>query len=88
MFSHLVDILPFIIASAVVLLGPMKLSFNNQLNTLVVFTAFVYLVAQSSWFTAFVTDNPWGRDWANYVWFIFNTCTMVVFSWILFFRKP
>lgn len=88
MFSIIVDILPFTIASLIVLLGPMKLSFDNKLNTLVVFTAFVYLVAQSSWFTAWLTDNPWGRDLANYIWFVFNTCTMAVFSWILFFRKP
>jgi hypothetical protein len=32
-----------------------------------------YLVAQSGWTTAFLLGDVWGRDFSNYVWFIFNT---------------
>lgn len=32
-----------------------------------------YLVAQSGWTTAFLLGDVWGRDFSNYIWFIFNT---------------
>lgn len=32
-----------------------------------------YLIAQSSWTTAFLLGDVWGRDLSNYIWFIFNT---------------
>lgn len=33
----------------------------------------VYLIAQSSWTTAFLLGDVWGRDFSNYIWFVFNT---------------
>lgn len=32
-----------------------------------------YLVAQSGWTTAFLLGDLWGRDFSNYIWFIFNS---------------
>lgn len=32
-----------------------------------------YLIAQSGWTTAFLLGDVWGRDFSNYIWFIFNT---------------
>ena len=32
-----------------------------------------YLIAQSGWTTAFLLGDLWGRAFANYIWFIFNT---------------
>ena len=32
-----------------------------------------YLIAQSGWTTAFLLGDLWGRDFSNYIWFIFNT---------------
>ena len=38
------------------------------------FSAIVpYLIAQSSWTTAFLLGDVWGRDLSNYIWFIFNS---------------
>ena len=86
MFAHLIDALPFILGLVIVLVGPSVISFKTPIKMIVVFTTGVYLLAQSTWFTAFMNGNEWGRDWANYIWFVFNTCTMGVFLWILFKR--
>ena len=32
-----------------------------------------YLLAQSSWTVAWMLGDEWGRDFANYLWFTFNT---------------
>ena len=32
-----------------------------------------YLIAQSGWTTAFLLGDVWGRDFSNYIWFVFNT---------------
>lgn len=32
-----------------------------------------YLVAQSGWTTAYLLGDLWGRDFSNYIWFIFNS---------------
>ena len=87
MLFHYLDILPFIIGTIVVVIGPLAISSKKPLNTLIVATSALYLVAQSSWFSSFLSGDAWGRDWANFVWFVFNTSTMVIFSWILFFKK-
>jgi len=83
MFSHYIDLLPFILGSIIVVLGSGVMSFKKPITILVVVAAGVFLLAQSSWFTAWMSGDVWGRDWANYVWFMFNTLTMVIFSWTL-----
>jgi len=87
MFLHYLDILPFILGTFVLVLGPLVISTKNPLGMLIVATSALYLLAQSSWFSSFLSGDAWGRDWANFVWFVFNTNTMVIFSWILFFKK-
>lgn len=32
-----------------------------------------YMIAQSGWTTAFLLGDLWGRDFSNYIWFIFNS---------------
>ncbi len=32
-----------------------------------------YLIAQSGWTTAFLLGDLWGRDFSNYICFIFNS---------------
>lgn len=32
-----------------------------------------YLIAQSGWTTAFLLGDLWGREFSNYIWFIFNS---------------
>ena len=83
MFSHYIDLLHFILGSIIVVLGSGVMSFKKPITILVVVAAGVFLLAQSSWFTAWMSGDVWGRDWANYVWFMFNTLTMVIFSWTL-----
>lgn len=83
MFHHYIDVIPFMLATGVVLFGPSKLSRENPVTALMILTAGVYMVAQSAWFSSWLAGNVWGRDFSNYVWFLFNTLTMVVFSWTL-----
>ncbi len=40
--------------------------------------AATYLLAQSSWTAAWFMGNSWGRDWANYVWFLFNSLVFIL----------
>lgn len=39
-----------------------------------------YLVAQSGWTTAFLLGDVWGRDFSNYIWFIFNTLVFLLLT--------
>ena len=43
-----------------------------------------YLFAQTGWTVAFLEGDVWGRDFANYIWFGFNTLvfTMLVYLWL------
>lgn len=44
----------------------------------------VYLIAQSGWTVAFLLGDVWGRDFSNYIWFIFNTLVFLLLTvlWI------
>jgi hypothetical protein len=83
MFLHYIDILPFVIALGILLIGPSYITPERPLSILVVLTSAVFILAQSSWFTAFINGDEWGRDWANLVWFFFNSLTMVIFVCII-----
>ena len=43
-----------------------------------------YLIAQSSWTTAFLLGDVWGRDFSNYIWFLFNSLSFGILTvlWI------
>lgn len=82
-FYHLIDVLPFVIASMIILLGPMKVSLKRPITLVIIFTTATYMVAQSAWFSSWMGNNEWGREISNYVWFLFNTLTMVIFAWSL-----
>ena len=41
-------------------------------------TVALYLVAQSSWTTSYFSGYLFGVEWANYVWFAFNSCVMLL----------
>jgi len=67
----------------VVIIGSALITLKKPITILVVVGAIIFIVAQSSWTSAYIYGDVWGRDWANYVWFLFNTITMVVYSWTL-----
>jgi hypothetical protein len=83
MFYHYIDIIPFVLATGVLLFGSARLSNKRPITVLVILTTGIYLVAQSTWFSSWLSGNVWGRDFSNYIWFLFNTLTMVIFSWTL-----
>ena len=83
-FYHTIDILPFLMASGVILVGASKVSHKRPITILIMLATGVYMVAQSTWFSSWMAGNEWGRDFSNYVWFLFNTLTMVIFTWTLF----
>lgn len=39
-----------------------------------------YLIAQSGWTTAFLLGDVWGRDFSNYVWFVFNSLVFALLT--------
>ena len=41
-----------------------------------------YLIAQSGWTTAFLLGDLWGRDFSNYIWFIFNTLVFGLLTYL------
>ena len=87
LMSHLIDVIPFLLGTLIVLLGPIKVNHKHPLNVAIVAVTIIYLVAQSSWFSAWLSGNEWGREWANYVWFLFNTGTMGIFLCVLFCKR-
>lgn len=46
---------------------------TNWLAVLGLALTATYLIAQSGWTTAFLLGDLWGRDFSNYIWFIFNS---------------
>ena len=47
MFFHYIDIIPFVLATMVILLGSSKLSAKRPITMVVIFTTGIYMVAQS-----------------------------------------
>ena len=80
---HYIDALPFLIATLIVILGAVRLRVGGTIVGVVIITTAIYMVAQSAWFSAFLAGNTWGRDFSNYIWFLFNTLTMGIFTWVL-----
>lgn len=39
-----------------------------------------YMTAQSGWTTAFLLGDVWGRDFSNYIWFIFNNLVFALLT--------
>ena len=50
----------------------------NYVNTLSLILVISYLFAQASWTTAWFLGNEWGREFANYIWFVFNTSVFIL----------
>jgi hypothetical protein len=60
--------------------APQALITRTSLSWLGLFTVTVYLLAQSSWTVAWILGDEWGRDFANYIWFVFNTSVCAVLT--------
>ncbi len=59
-----------------------------SLTNIVGFIAIVsYLFAQTGWTIAFFQGDEWGRDFNNYIWFIFNTCALVFLTLVVMRRN-
>lgn len=98
MWHIAIDAITFVLASLIFLTGtgwlniipdfvkPPKDNYR-AFRAFVSLTAFIFIVAQSSWFSSWANDSIWGRDWANFLWFIFNTNTMIIFAWALINAK-
>jgi len=82
-FYHYIDIVPFVLATLIIVVGAGRINLKQPLTMVIVLTTGLYMVAQSTWFSSWMSGNVWGRDFSNYIWFLFNTLTMVIFSWTL-----
>ncbi len=52
-----------------------KANFLNIISFIIVFS---YLFAQANWTTYWMLGYEWGRDFANYLWFVFNTSVFIL----------
>lgn len=86
-FYHMVDIIPFVLGTLIVIYAPTRIKSlkGDPVFVLILIATVVYMLAQSSWFSAFLEGNEWGRGLANYMWFVFNTLVMGIFLWVLSF---
>jgi len=82
-FYHLIDVIPFGMATIILLVGASVMSAKRPITILVLIATGLYMVAQSTWFSSYLAGNVWGRDLSNYIWFAFNTSTMGIFIWTL-----
>ena len=80
----IIDLIPFLMGSFILLFGLSKVTLNKPISLTILSATAIYLVAQSSWFSALLANDLWGRDFANYMWFLFNTLTMGIFIWTLY----
>lgn len=72
--SVYIDTITFIWAIIVLMLySSWVVKKTNWLASIGLALTATYLVAQSGWTTAFLLGDLWGRDFSNYIWFIFNT---------------
>ena len=56
---------------------------KSYVGLLMVVSVGLYLMAQSGWTTSYLSGYEWGRDLSNYVWFIFNSSVLTVYTiWI------
>ena len=79
--SVLIDTLTFAWAIVVlVLYSNWIVRKPNWLSILGLSLTATYMIAQSSWTTAFLLGDVWGRDLSNYIWFIFNTLVFALLT--------
>jgi hypothetical protein len=85
---HAIDMIPFLMASILLVFTPTRIKNvrKDPLFCLIIVSIVLYLIAQSSWFSSYVTGHTWGRDLANWVWFFFNTSVMSIYGYIVIFR--
>lgn len=76
-----IDFLTLIWALALIVWLPV-VSYKSGRTTGVLLTLSVglYLVAQSSYTTAFLANYGLGKELANYIWFVFNGSVLLVYT--------
>ena len=84
MSSVTVDLITFLWACLLLIsLIPTAWSRRSIEGGLMALAVTTYLWAQSGWTTAYLSGYEWGRDFFNWLWFIFNTLVMLVFTlWV------
>jgi len=85
---HIIDIIPFLMASVLLLFTPTRIRHirKDPIFCLIIVSVVLYLIAQSSWFSAYVNGATWGRDLANWVWFFFNTSVMSIYGYLVIYH--
>lgn len=77
--SVYLDMITLILALiALAIRSDMMVKNFNFVNVLSFVLVVSYLFAQTSWTTAWFSGDLWGRDFANYVWFVFNTSVFLL----------
>lgn len=69
--------------------APLAVVTRTLYSWLALLSITAYLFAQSSWTVAWIFGDEWGRDFANYIWFAFNTsvCAVLTCMYLLIPRK-
>lgn len=79
--SVYIDFITFIWAIIVlVLYSNWVVKSKSVLSILGLALVATYMIAQSGWTTAFLLGDVWGRDFSNYIWFIFNNLVFALLT--------
>ena len=81
--AYYIDFIPFILGVYIVLVASRVARNETWLAGLIVLNTFVFLLAQSAWFTSMLAGSGIGMYWSNYAWFAFNTLTMLSYIYII-----
>ena len=77
--STYLDAITVVMALIALVVYSNKLVYSaNFINALSFVLVISYLFAHASWTTAWFLGDVWGRDFANYIWFIFNTSVFIL----------
>lgn len=84
MSSITVDFITLLWASLLLItLVPAAWRRRSLTGALMALAVITYLWAQSGWTTAYLSGYEWGRDASNWLWFIFNSIVMLIFTvWV------
>jgi heme A synthase len=74
----LIDVISIVLALTALVIWSKAAARDPEVDfVLPIVICVTYLVAQSGWTAAYLSQNYWGAVMNNYIWFIFNTLVFV-----------
>ena len=87
-FSHIIDIIPFALATVILVFGAQYLRSMNKIKIGILFSGFLFLIAQGTAATLFLEDTMYLQLFKNFLFFIYNTLTLSILLTVLMREAP